>query len=50
MLGVKEEDGALVMCSTQDDLGGSLYSFIEAILKISDVTYLTPESGPVYGQ
>ena len=43
MFGVQDRDGELVMRITKDRYGDALFSFLQALLKVSDVTYLTRE-------
>ncbi len=43
MFGVRSREGALVMSIQDKDYGGALYSFIQAVLKLGDLTFLTRE-------
>ncbi|MDE0105696.1 MAG: DUF1828 domain-containing protein [Bryobacterales bacterium] len=43
MFGVEDREGQLVLPVPEDRFGDALYSFIQAILKISDVSYLSRE-------
>lgn len=43
MFGVEDRNGELRLCVPDGRYGDALYSFIQAILKIADVTYLTRE-------
>ena len=43
MFGVEDQDGELVVGVSDGDYGSSLYSFVQALLKISDVSFLTRE-------
>lgn len=42
MFGVKDQNGELVIDVTKGDYGECLYSFVQALLKISDVSYVAP--------
>jgi hypothetical protein len=41
--GVQDRDGELILPIENEQYGDALYSFIQALLKITDVTYLTRE-------
>lgn len=43
LFGIQDRDGELVLPIEQGEYGRGLYSFVQAILKISDVTFLTRE-------
>lgn len=43
MFGVEDRDGELIVGVSSNDYGNSLYSFIQALLKISDVSFLARE-------
>jgi len=40
---VQDRDGELVLAVPEEQYGDALYSFVQALLKITDVTYLTRE-------
>jgi hypothetical protein len=42
-LGVEDRDGELVLPIPEDRYGDALFSFVQALLKITDVTYLSRE-------
>ena len=44
MANVEDHDGELVMPIRSEQFGDSLFSFVQAILRISDVTYLSRET------
>ena len=41
--GVQESDGELMLSVASDDFGNALFSYVQSLLKISDVTYLNRE-------
>ena len=41
--GVEDRNGELTLCVSDERYGDALYSFVQALLKIADVTYLTRE-------
>jgi hypothetical protein len=43
MFGLEDEDGELIAKVDNESYGDALYSFIQGVLKISDVSYLTRE-------
>ncbi|RLC69902.1 MAG: hypothetical protein DRI26_08155 [Chloroflexi bacterium] len=43
MYGVEERAGELVLKIEDDNFGDALYSFVQALLKITDVSYLSRE-------
>ena len=44
MFGVEDRDGELVLDVSDGDYGNALYDFVQALLKIVDVSYLSKES------
>ena len=41
--GIKEQDGELILSIDGDDFGNAFYSFVQGLIKITDVTYLSRE-------
>jgi hypothetical protein len=41
--GIKDQDGELLLNVEQDDLGNAFYSYVQGLIRITDVTYLTRE-------
>jgi len=41
--GIKEQDGEIHIEVAQNDLGDAFYSFVQGLIRITDVTYLTRE-------
>ncbi len=41
--GIRELDGELLLNVEQDDFGNAFYSFVQGLIRITDVTYLTRE-------
>lgn len=50
MFGVDDRDGELVIGVSNNDYGGSLLSFVQALLKISDVSFLSRERATINGR
>lgn len=41
--GVQDQEGELLLRVEQEDFGGALYDFVQALLKITDISYLSRE-------